>query len=797
LGFACKDLALQFGSGGFEMSAKRSRTVLLLFLGAVAAAESYRFDMGGDGTPLAPGYVRVTQRTTLAATPAFGWTREARWVVDRKGPANPWYCDAETSLEFALYSDGVLSMGENTFEFKAAPGRYAVTAVIGDVAIGEPRPGNSIWANGVRVATDVMTNATVKAFRFPVEAGDGKISLRFRADSLQRYATVSAVIAEPLAAGQACEPSVTEHPETQPGPAVYQRNWRRFEDLFAADWGKAKAELAAEGVDVEYWARAVGALRQRPDFREYFGLGLSGWDRIAARADGGVTLKRVGAVFREMGLDGFTVGSPMLTRQLPECGLKHAVSGGAEGFPRHDMTGITLNLMKTAAGAESTHRRVWSNCAPEVIRVFQEGWRRRFADTAKGAAFFMIDEPRGMYYAGGRMGDYSAPAQAAFKRWAAERGWTRLAETGIPARGRTMEFYRFYQFRLESVALFVKAFVADTPVERENVPVMPGNGNIGPGQMNHSCYWPPAMARQGLISASWAYDGPASCKMFAETVRIAEEHGGQHYIVPPLYAEMHSPVQDVAMGTACISALNTRVCAWHVRGVVHGPNRPAWMKAAYYGARLTHATTGLTRLPALYVWCPESLVYNDIVEFNRAEAENWGKVWQALFDANVDYVVTNTLAAPEGAVLLYACVRPVLNREEFGRLNGFVASGGRVLCAFDDPPALPDGTEIAQWRTLPQDRLIRMPLTAASLRGQVDALCEHRNWQTGAAAVRTHLYRRGATRVHLLNNTDTAAAATVTTPGKMKNVFTGKTIAAGATLAIPPGCAALLEALQP
>ena len=34
---------------------------------------------------------------------------------------------------------------------------------------------------------------------------------------------------------------------------------------------------------------------------------------------------------------------------------------------------------------------------------------------------------------------------------------------------------------------------------------MPGNGNIGPEQMNHSCYWPPAIARHGMIAASWAY----------------------------------------------------------------------------------------------------------------------------------------------------------------------------------------------------------------------------------------------------------------------------------------------------
>ncbi|MBI3920631.1 MAG: hypothetical protein HY318_04350, partial [Armatimonadetes bacterium] len=696
---------------------------------------------------------------------------------------------ANTSPDFALYSDGVLSIEENSFEFKVKPGRYAVTAVIGDLSPGEGRPGNSLWANGTQVASNEMTNATVKAFRFPVEAAEGRISLRFRADSLQKYVTVIAVTADPLVEGETCAPSVKELPEKLPTTETYRSNWSRYEDLLLADWEKAKAELKAEGVDFEFWRKESARLRQQKGYREYFGWGLGSWERLEERM-GAISLQRICPVFTEMGVDGFLANSPIAIRELPKGGLKRAVAGHAEGFPQQDMTGITLNLMKKADGTTTTIPRVWSNCAPESLKAFQDLWRKTLTAGAPGASFFMIDEPRGMWYSG-TIGDYSEPAQAAFKRWAAAHGWTDLAARGIPERGRTLDFYRFYQFRLESVAMFVKSSLKGTPVEK--VPTAPGNGNVGPEQMNHNSYWPPAMVRHGLIAASWAYDSPASCKMYAETLRMAEEAGGQSCIVPPLYAEMHTPIQEVPMTTACVSALNTRVCPWHFSGPLNGPNRSQWMKSVYYGSRLAHATTGLAHTPAVYVWCPESIVYNDLVDFNQAEAGNWRKVWQTLFDANIDFGVTNLIAIPKGTVLLYACVRPVLNGEEFSRLRRFVETGGTVLCAFTGPPESPDGARIPNWDALPKDRVIRVELDPRRLKEAVTSRTRGGNWVAVNPSVKTYFYNRNGARVHLLNNTDHTVPATEIAPNGVKDLLTGKEIQQGSPVAILPGGYALVE----
>ncbi|MBM3498544.1 MAG: hypothetical protein FJX74_07710 [Armatimonadetes bacterium] len=759
---------------------------LTVFTCTPAWPETYRFDMGSETSPVAEGYVRVTPGTLLAANPAFGWTQPPRMIVWRNDPANPYFAVQDTGPEFALYSDGVLSIEENTFVFLVRPGRYAVTAVIGDLALGEWRPGNSIWANGAQVAGNESTGGTVKAFGFPVEAAEGRIELRFRADSVQQYVTVIAVTAEPLAEGEACPVTVTEHPPAPMAAEDYRRNWERYVALLLTDWETAKAELRGEGVDPEGWLVRNRALKLDPDYREYFGFGLGSgsWERLAEKA-GGIDLSGACAAFVEMGVDGFTTGSPLAVRELPIAGLKHAVAVGGEGFPRPEIPAAARNLLQGPDGALSTRDGVWSNCASEAVEAFREYWTTAAKDVLEAASFLVIDEPRGMWYSG-TFGDHSAAAQEAFRRWAAEQGHTDLAQRGIPPRGRTLDFYRFYQFRLDSVPRFVRAVAQGTPLEP--VPLMPGNGNVGPEQMNHNGYWPPAVARHGMISASWAYDSPASCKMYAETVRMAGEFGGRSCIVPPLYPEQQTPVQALPMHTACLSALSDTTCPWHFRGPTDGPDRAAWMKTVFLSARLAHGLTGLQHTPPLYVWCPESIVYSDLVDLTRAEAEHWTKTWQCLFDANLDYAVTNTLDLPEGSTVLWSCARPVLNEEEWGRLEGFIERGGRLVCTFTATPEDPAGAPLPRWEGM-KERVTYAELAPEA----IASLGGPRNWETGEPAIKTYLYRRGGTTVHLLNNTDLTQPATVQLPFRVEDLYTGERRERGAAITVRSGRYALLE----
>jgi len=762
---------------------------LCALLAGPALAETYRFDMGSADSPLADGCSRITPADLFAEGKPFGWHSTPSMVIFRGGPANPYYLQRETSAEYAMYSDGVLSIGENTFSFRVQPGRYAITCVIGDLALDEHRPGNSVWANEVLVASDVATNATVKTIRFPVQVDEGVVSLRFRADSAQRYATVIAVSAEPLDSGVDCPLEVTECPPEPVTPDLLRRNWASFQEGLVVDWQRAKTELHAEGEDIAYWQQACDALRALPDLREYIGLSLGAgeFERLAQRT-GDLSLDALCTIAPQMGVDGFVTNSKAAIAELKAAGLKYGVGVSAEALPEADLAKVEMNLLVNADGSTQTLPGVWSNCGPQAIAVFQARWRELLKDIAPGAALFMIDEPRGMWYSG-RYGDCSPAAQEAFSKWAQERGCPEAAADGIPPRGRTMAFYRFYQFRLDSVPRFVRAAMADTPAAE--VPAMPGNGNAGPEQMNHSCYWPPAIARHGMIAATWAYDSPASCKMYAETLRTAEEFGGQSYIVPPLYSEAQTALEEIPKAAACTSALNTKVCPWHFAAPVTGPNRVDWMKTVYLGARLTHATSGLQHVPPLYVWCPESIVYNDLVEMSSEEAGNWRRTWQSLFDANADYAVTCALKIPAGAKLLWSCARPVLTEEEFAVLRGFVDAGGTLLCAFEADPELPDGSPLTGFADLPTERVRRIALTPEALAAAADG--PERNLPVTDASVKTFIYRRDGKRVHLLNNNSLEQAAIVAAPCAMRDVLTGRKIGEGEQVNIRPGRHALWE----
>ena len=749
-----------------------------------ARAAEYRFDMGGKDTPVAQGFTAVMGgRYTDGA--AFGWRGPTRDVVLRDMVDNPLYGTADTDPMYALTVDGVLSIGENEFVFRVEPGRYSVTAAIGDLSPGEVRPGNSIWANGVAVARDEVTSGTVKEFTFPVDAAGGEIALRFTAESYQRYVTVCGVWARPLAAGEEIKPSLREIPQglTQ---ADYRRNWDRFERLYVADWEKAKARLAGQGIDLAAWSRRREEFRGKPGFRDYFPSAGARWEALDQKA-GGIDAGRITACWKEMGVDGFVATNPVFVREARKAGLKFAVGGHAESLPAAEGKGVTPNLMATRDGKRVTMDRVWSHCDPLVIETFRDLWREHLRGVAEGSDFFFIDEPRGQFWGGDRFGDYSAPAQAAFRKWAGEHGWQELAAKGIPERERSLDFYRFYLFRFESVPLLVKEFVRGTPAEK--LTAMPGNGNVGPETMNHTCFWPPAVARHGQISGSWAYDDPASAKAFTEATRMAQEWGGKSYAWPPNWKD---PVRELPIVTACISALCERVCTWSFSGSLAGARRPEWMAMSWLASRLTHATTGLRHTPPVALWCPDAVVFNDLVEMNGAEAGAWKQAYAALFAANLDYTVTNTLAVPEGTAVLYAPARPVLSDEDFARLQRFTARGGRLLVTFEGTPQSPDGQPIQAWAQV-AGKCTQVKVAPEALRAAVAAAGVPANLDAGEGAVKTYLYAGERGRVHLLNNTDPAAPASVRLPWPAADRLTGKPLAAGTALALSPGGYALVE----
>ncbi|MBI2300427.1 MAG: hypothetical protein HYU66_16050, partial [Armatimonadetes bacterium] len=684
---------------------------LTLALAACVANPRYQFDMASETSPVPDGFTRVTPKTLLKSSPEFGWVSPPRGAIYRNDPLNPLYDTHRSAQVLALYSSNVFSLGDNTFDFAVEPGRYSVTVVVGDPELGVTTSGLTISFNGQVVAEGVATTGAIKIVSAVADAPQGRIAVRCQAPTAQAYVQIAAITATPIGQEDTVSTAVQTLPDTAATREAYGRNWSGYIDAWLADWQQSRTELSAEGVDLAYVGKLVADRRRAAAPSEYwaYGLGNPQWDRTAATY-GKPDLSRFCAGLRELGIDGVVTRSPLVIEELHAAGLKHAVNGSAEKLPQDIAAKVTPNVFRGLDGKPVTKPGVFSICAADVVAAFQNMWRRDIGAAADGADFFMVDEPRGMMCYGGQYGDNSDAADAAFRRWAADHHYDDLAESGIPPRGRTMAFYRFYQFRLDAVPAFVAAFIQDTPLA--HVTPMPGNGNTGPATMNHTCLWPPAVARRGFTTASWAYDDPASAKMHAEVIRMAAEFGGQSAIFPPLIMDQDTPEKDQAIGTACISALTNRVMPWNFGAPTQAANRVAWLKNVWRAAALTHVLSGLRRRPPLHVWCPESLAFPDLVDLGGHEARQWGVLWKALCTANIDYDVTNTLSLPADQVALYACEKPVLTPEEFGRLSAFVTQGGTLLYTFAGRPETPDGAELPGWDALPTARLVRVALTA-------------------------------------------------------------------------------------
>ncbi len=768
-----------------------------LWVCAAAQAAVYRFDMGGPDTPLAPGYTLVTKETTLEQSPAYGWRKPGKRLVFRGVPTNPFFHD-RSSLEYMLYSDGVLTIEENIFEFKVEPGSYRVSAVIGDLSPGEDRPGNSLWANGVQVASNELTDGTVKIFSFAVDAPDGRIALRFRADSVQKYSTVMSVTADPLAPGADRTPAKMELPSRKPGKEDYLRNWKVWQADYVAVWEKAKAELKAEGFDVDALGKRFEGFKAQAGWRPFYVSGAGGgdaWARLDPLAGNGVTMEGVCRVLKEMGVDVFIGGDAVVAREFPKNGLAFGVHGSGEGFWGMEKFSPEPNVLCDREGKKTDKDGPWSNAGPRAIAAYREHNQKRLGDCWEGAMIYMVDEPRGQWFAGGRYGDYSECNKAAFNAWAAAQGLKDLATGPIPERGRTMDFYHFYRYRLETPFMFVAAVVKDTPLARTLV--APGNGRVGPELLNHHCYWPPSAAQRGMVATGWLYLSPAQAKMEAEVLRLANEAGGRSIATTELWVyHNETPVSVVPLNTAGISALCDGVNAFGFAPAIRGPNAKDWMKAVFIVSRLVHATSGLTRAPAVRVWLPQSISFNDLADLNTAEADRWAALRNALFEANVDFTVTNLLNLPPKEVVIYCCARPTLSEQEFERLKAFVDRGGTLVAMFDGDPETPDGRPIAGWKTLPAVRVIRAGLSVDELRAKAMARAPRRNMDTGVACVKSFLYSRQGKPVHLLSNTDVENAREVKLAPAMVDAITGEKFAAGATVRLGPGRYALLEETQ-
>jgi len=179
-----------------------------VFAGATGDFVPLRFDMGTEGSPVAPGYVRVTSENTYSAEVGYGWigTGLTGFTTDTPEREAHWHIFRDILYDrnvTPLNRDGVQGGKVMEFRIDLPPGRYHVVATIGNML--DPLGSISIYANDRlraknlapyaikgRNPEDILFYGFYLPLRFDVDFPEGGLLLSFRGDQSEYDAWLGA-----------------------------------------------------------------------------------------------------------------------------------------------------------------------------------------------------------------------------------------------------------------------------------------------------------------------------------------------------------------------------------------------------------------------------------------------------------------------------------------------------------------------------------------------------------------------------------------------------------------------------
>jgi hypothetical protein len=662
---------------------------------------------------------------------------------------------------------------------------YHATLYVGDFSPGETRPNLFATINGQSILNDeTAPGGYVKAFTFPLEVRDGNITLVVDGRGNQKSFPLNGLVLEPAPA-ETVKVTSQQLPEKQPTAQNYAQGWARFMEAMREDWETAKNQLKREGSWSESWPQQRALLKKEKNHRTVFASGAMRFDAIADRAGGTLDLKEFAAIVREIGVDGLLGNSKQLQTQLPKHGLLPALGGpGFETLPAGALSSDDYNrIFDRKTGEITTLDKAYTPNSPAALAFIRQQYQQLFVPVPPHAHHLAIDELRGLFSAGTVLGDYSDHGKRAFLEWARAQN-IKLAAQELPRPARTSDFYHFYRFRMGAVPRFGRQIVQSTPLEK--LPVYLGNGYLGPETVNHNSLWGPDAARAGFGIASWDYDGNKGSAEFLAAVE--REHNGHVQNWTAFYNS--GPAQGLSEAAIIATAATREFSIWHQGSFLQSGDRVAWMKTAYLATRLAQAISNTTHDTNVYLWAPDSLVFNDLVgDMAQSEAGNWKQMTVALGKANIDYKVTHTLNVPKNSLVIYAPVRSVLRADEAAALTKHINGGGGVLYASSSQPETPDAQPLNELRAALQKAGVTRvsALEPATVRSLATARKAAINPAVDAPNVRTFSFTRGGQKQVLYVNTDSKNPSRIQIKNEgLTDVFSNQKIARG-VLEIAPG----------
>jgi len=731
-----------------------------------------------------PGWTPIHRWSDYSADRGFGWTdKENRLDLpyERHAPDNPLFHAAATEPLYNLIVDGLCSRkGKGTkapFRIDAGPGTYRITIYCGDLGLGEPRSDMGALVNGKPVFAGIASpGGQVVAESRVVDSKEPFLTITFTIGAGGQTA-VSGFTVELVDA--AATPAATIKLPPRADPEAMAKNLAAKLAADNANIDTVLTDLAAHGIP----ATAVGAGPSPAGTTKILATMYGDPSRLLSLAPN-LDVSGQGRTLQRLGIDRVSVHSPAVVKTYRALGLDCIGSVHAEGFPPRAGQPVPQKLRKRD-GSLVELPGFFSLFAPGNVAALAADWKRSFSTMQGTVDSVFVDEPRGMTFNGGLLGDYGPDVLPAFRAWLAAHRPGQSPPTALPTPASSQPYYDFFLFRLEAVPEFLAAIAKGAGMGQ--VRLLPGNGELSPVSVNHSTFFPPAFATRGYEPGSWNYDEPWQGKRSAEVVAAVQREYGVNAAV---YTSCG--IDDVTNRMLALAALSARPA-------VIGPREGTSFRLFLEIAAVARSLADAVHEAPVHLYWPASLTYPDLVDYTNVEGNRWDALAKSLYDDNLDFKVTYRGDLPPGSIVVYAPRKAVLSDDEVAGLRGHLARGGVLVYGSDGPLLRPDGTV----RGTPGEVFgeagpggivtMKQAPTARDLRDLAAARGMALNPEGSSAAVKTFSFRRGDEQIVLALGSDRDRPCSLALPNPARDAFTGVPLPAGKAIPIEPGFFRVVE----
>jgi fibronectin type 3 domain-containing protein len=154
---------------------------------------TYKFDFGTEESPVADGYLKVTEKTAYEPALGYGFTETARVTSGYRSNTNSSFGDVKLEGDFCLPKT---VMEEYRFQVDLPNGLYGIKVIAGDSATGVPNR-TDLEVEGVFIGTVNAGRGQITDKTFAVPVTDGQMNLTFKLNGRVNALEITPIIPQP------------------------------------------------------------------------------------------------------------------------------------------------------------------------------------------------------------------------------------------------------------------------------------------------------------------------------------------------------------------------------------------------------------------------------------------------------------------------------------------------------------------------------------------------------------------------------------------------------------------------